>query len=187
MVRDPSSAQRARVVADGTDQNECISSTVQKSSRAQFQGCVSSPAPLIKRRRWGGEAVSASDRGGRICRAPVQTGKKERMKESHSEGVANHAGPESCVAHREVGREALTGESAGWVLSREILFNLGCRRRDKMRKATPEWPLCEDMPDPTRSETPCTRGHFLRGNREISQPTTGVPAVRIGNPKGARR
>jgi hypothetical protein len=28
-------------------------------------------------------------------------------------GIANHTGPESCVAHREVRDEALTGEPAG--------------------------------------------------------------------------
>jgi hypothetical protein len=41
------------------------------------------------------------------------------MKESHGEGVATHTGPESCVAVREDGREALTGEGAGRVFSRE--------------------------------------------------------------------
>ena len=131
--------------------------------------------------------MSGPDRGGRICRAPAQTGMKERMKESHSEGVANHAGPESCATHREVCREALTGESAGWVLSRENLYTLGCRRRDRRRKATPGRPLREDSLDPTRSETPCTRGHFMRGSREISPPTKGVPMVRIVNPEGIRR
>ena len=34
-------------------------------------------------------------------------------------GIANPIGPESCVTHREVRREALTGASAGQVLSRE--------------------------------------------------------------------
>jgi len=39
------------------------------------------------------------------------------MKDSHTEGVANHTGPESCGL---VGKlEALTGERAGRVLSRE--------------------------------------------------------------------
>jgi hypothetical protein len=36
-----------------------------------------------------------------------------------SEGIANHTGPESCVVHREVQSEALTGESVGQPLSRE--------------------------------------------------------------------
>jgi hypothetical protein len=38
------------------------------------------------------------------------------------EGLANHTGPESCVAHREAGGEALTGEHAGQPLSREIVL-----------------------------------------------------------------
>ena len=41
------------------------------------------------------------------------------MKESYNERVATYVGPESCVACREARDEALTGESAGWVLSRE--------------------------------------------------------------------
>ena len=36
-----------------------------------------------------------------------------------SEGIANHTGPESCVIHREVYGEALTGETVGQPLSRE--------------------------------------------------------------------
>lgn len=44
-----------------------------------------------------------------------------RMKESYVEGVAAHNGPESCGVAREGGVEALTGETAGWVLSREML------------------------------------------------------------------
>jgi hypothetical protein len=53
------------------------------------------------------------------CRCAGQTGWKWRMKESYTEGLAIYAGPESCGVHRQVLAEALTGESAGWVLSRE--------------------------------------------------------------------
>ena len=42
------------------------------------------------------------------------------MQELHVEGVAAHDGPELCGATREGGGEALTGETAGWVLSREM-------------------------------------------------------------------
>jgi hypothetical protein len=35
--------------------------------------------------------------------------KEQRVKVSNSEGIANQTGPESCVAHREVRDEALTG------------------------------------------------------------------------------
>ena len=41
------------------------------------------------------------------------------MKVLCSEGIANHTGPESCVVHREVQSEALTGESVGHPSSRE--------------------------------------------------------------------
>ena len=58
----------------GTDQNEQCSPTVREAARAPHRGRWGSPAPLIKRRRWGGEAVSASDRGGRICLPPEKRG-----------------------------------------------------------------------------------------------------------------
>jgi hypothetical protein len=38
------------------------------------------------------------------------------MKEPYKKGVANHLGPESCVASRKAGREALTGVQAGWAI-----------------------------------------------------------------------
>jgi len=47
------------------------------------------------------------------------------MKEPYSEGIASHAGPESCVDGREAGREALTGVCAGRVLSLEKIVVRG--------------------------------------------------------------
>lgn len=44
------------------------------------------------------------------------------MKVHYREGLANHTDPESCVAHREVGDEALTGARAGQPLSRETFL-----------------------------------------------------------------
>jgi hypothetical protein len=41
------------------------------------------------------------------------------VKVLNRKGIANHTGPESCVAHREVRDEALTGEPAGQPWSRE--------------------------------------------------------------------
>lgn len=43
------------------------------------------------------------------------------MRVSYSEGVAIHTAPESCAVPREGQGEALTGDRAGWVLSRESL------------------------------------------------------------------
>ena len=45
------------------------------------------------------------------------------MKVPHDEGAASHIGPESCAGDREGAGEALTGESAGRVLSRESGYN----------------------------------------------------------------
>lgn len=47
------------------------------------------------------------------------------MKVPYDEGVASHIGPESCAGDRKVAGEALTGESAGRVLSRERGFCFG--------------------------------------------------------------
>lgn len=41
------------------------------------------------------------------------------MKVSHSEGLANHTGPESCAGIREDAGEALTGERTGQPLVRQ--------------------------------------------------------------------
>ena len=47
------------------------------------------------------------------------------MQVSHSEGPANHTGPESCVGICEDAGEALTGERIGQPLSRESTLILG--------------------------------------------------------------
>ena len=41
------------------------------------------------------------------------------MQVPDNKDVANHVGPESCAAHREVRREALTGVRIGQPLSRD--------------------------------------------------------------------
>jgi hypothetical protein len=48
-----------------------------------------------------------------------EIGKEQRVKVSNRKGIANQTGPESCVVHREVRDEALTGEPAGQPWSRE--------------------------------------------------------------------
>ena len=44
---------------------------------------------------------------------------RAKVKVLNSKGIANQTGPESCVAHREVRDEALTGDPAGQPWSRE--------------------------------------------------------------------
>ena len=120
------------------------------------------------------------------------------MKESYVEGLASHGGPESCVCIREDAGEALIGVRVGRVLSREIntpwrkswvdrgAEALGLRRRPHRRCR-----IGEATPDPARSETPCTRGNTLHGNREIPRSTASrweaSGAVRIVKPEGVRR
>jgi hypothetical protein len=116
------------------------------------------------------------------------------MKESYGEGLATHAGPESCGVVREGSAEALTGALAGRVLSREIdpplrggsvwsadAVKLGGRQHWKRR-------LGEALTDSARSKTPCTQGNTSHGNREIPRPSVAREgADRIGKSKDVRR
>lgn len=110
------------------------------------------------------------------------------MKESYVEGLAIHNGPESCVAARKGGGEAWTGERAGRVLSREITF---LREADAVGASGRQQPVRryrEAQRSPARSETPCTRGSTLRGNREVpGSPGRAVGSGRIGKSKDTRR
>ena len=110
------------------------------------------------------------------------------MQVSYSEGVANHTGPESCGAAREGGVEALTGEGAGRVFSRErnILRDAdavgGSGRHHRMRR------YCEAQTSPARSQTPSTYRNISHGNREIPRSPRAKHALgRIGKSKDTRR
>ena len=116
------------------------------------------------------------------------------MKGSYVEGLATHSGPESCASSAgNCGREALTGERAGWVLSREIhaLRKQVLRGADVVEEDGRPHRLRrygKVQPDPARSETPGMYVCTLYGNREIPPPSVGCePADRIGNPTGKRR
>ena len=109
------------------------------------------------------------------------------MKVSCNEGVANHVGPESCGEGRKILVEALTGESAGRVLSLENGIFRGAdavtsggrqQRTSRHRKgsAHPAW-----------SETPRTHRSISLGSREIPGSAWMVIQVRAENPKGVRR
>ncbi|MBI4509294.1 MAG: hypothetical protein HY698_06635 [Deltaproteobacteria bacterium] len=117
------------------------------------------------------------------------------MKVLNEPGVATQFDPESCVGGRKDAGEALTGERAGRVLSREI--HAPSRKRRVLRDADAvemggrPHPTCryrEARRDPARSETPSTRGITAYGNREIPRPSGADEAAdRVGKPKGARR
>jgi hypothetical protein len=89
------------------------------------------------------------------------------MKQSYDEGLATHSGPESCVAIRKGGNEAWTGGRAGRVFSRVRTL---LRDADAVKGSGRPYPARryrEARRNPARSETPCTRGSIMRGNREV--------------------
>jgi len=111
------------------------------------------------------------------------------MKVSNVKGLANRDAPESCVGWSNPRGEALTGESAGWVLSREMEIN---RDADPMgERGRPQSALHfgEECWYPARSETPGMHGSNLRENREILRSSTPEPLgmERIEKSKDVRR
>jgi hypothetical protein len=100
------------------------------------------------------------------------------VKVSYGEGVANHAGLESCVVHREVFGEALTEVCAGQPLNREnILFQdadavIGCgRQHARVRHASTHAVLRGQRPWHVQKLLVREPGDLRAGRRE---------AVRVG-------
>jgi hypothetical protein len=110
------------------------------------------------------------------------------MKESYGEGLATHAGPESCGATREGSVEALTGVHAGRVFSRESKCLRGADAVRRGGRPHPSHRHREMEQDPARSKTLCMRGITSRGNREIpgSPDADGAPG-RVGKSQDTRR
>jgi hypothetical protein len=110
------------------------------------------------------------------------------MKESYGKGLATHTGPKSCGAVREDGAEASTGERAGRVFSRESRSLRGADAVGVSGRPHRGRRQRETHADPARSETPCTLGHTMLGNREIPESPAGDgPAGRVGKSNDARR
>src|SRR3970040_2086954 len=110
------------------------------------------------------------------------------MKESYGEGVASHTGPESCVAVREGGSEALTGERAGRVFSRERTSLRDADAVEEGGRPHPARRYCKTRWSPARSETPSRPGPTSRENRESPwSPVGDGPAGRVGKSTDARR
>jgi hypothetical protein len=114
------------------------------------------------------------------------------MKFSYGEGLATRTGSESCIGIRKGAGEALTGERAGQVLSREIetpprerwllrgadaVEIVGRQNRGRRYRET--------LLDFARSKALCMYASTLSGNREILclSPEGG----RIGKSKDARQ
>jgi hypothetical protein len=105
-----------------------------------------------------------------------ETGKEQEVQVLHSEGVANHTGPEPCAPGREATREASAGEPAGQPSSHESPEVPGA---DAVTVA--EGNTCTGVSAslcrPGGVKEPGMQPRSLRGNREISRPTTGPKAV----------
>lgn len=89
------------------------------------------------------------------------------MQEPYSEGLASHAGPESCASVRKGRREALTGARAGRVLSLEKFVDQGADAvptSGRQHRARRHGKGCRDL---AWSETSRMHGNTSRENREI--------------------
>ena len=110
------------------------------------------------------------------------------MKESCGEGLATHTGPESCGAACKGGVEALTGERAGRVFSRERTFLRGADAVRRSGRPHPAPRYRKRRRDPARSETPSTYGNTSHENREIPwSPVAADATGRVGKSIDARR
>lgn len=108
------------------------------------------------------------------------------MKESYSEGMANHTGLRSYAGVRKDVGGTLIEVRAGRVLSREISTeNWGADavsaagRRNRLQRM----PMLQK--NPTRSKTPSMHGNIMEGNWEI--PSSSATADRIGKSEDTRR
>jgi hypothetical protein len=90
------------------------------------------------------------------------------MKFRYRKGIANHPDPESCGGAREGVIEALTGESAGQPLSREIKQSGTPTLLSEAEGHTDEGATREPSEGPTRSKTLSMRRSSLYRNWEIS-------------------
>jgi hypothetical protein len=101
----------------------------------------------------------------------------------HVEGLANRTDPESCVVACKGSGEALTGEHAGRVSSREMLMVQGADVVERSGRQHETARHGERRPALRGPETSRTRGSHLHGNRDIHWPAVGrvhPSAVRIG-------
>ena len=107
------------------------------------------------------------------------------MKESYGEGVATHTGPESCGAARKGGVEALTGERAGRVFSRERHIPPGRRRCRSKRKAPSGAPISRGAPGSRAVRDPVhVRKHLAREPGDPSvRPRQQSPWDASGSPR----
>lgn len=108
------------------------------------------------------------------------------MKESYSEGMANHAGLRSYAGIRKGAGGTLIEVHAGRVLSREISQKNrgvdGVSKAGRQNRLQRRPKLQENL---ARSKTPCMHGNIQDGNWEI--PWSSVKTDRVGKSEDAHR
>jgi hypothetical protein len=110
------------------------------------------------------------------------------MKVPYGEGLATRTDPESCVAARESGGEALTGEHTGWAIEPRNSGRSGVptpsRKAEGHTGGIANARCCRA---PRGLQTPGTYGSTLHGNREIPGLARPRDRARGVNPQGVRR
>ena|ERR1700730_7152667 len=109
------------------------------------------------------------------------------MKVSNVKGLANRNDPESCGGARKSDGEALTGESAGWVLSREKNLVRDADPVGERGRLQSALHFGEECWYPARSEAPGMHGSNLRENRELLRSPQPARWGRIENSNEVRR
>ena len=89
------------------------------------------------------------------------------MRESDTEGLAIHGGPESCVCVREGVGEALTGVRAGWAIEPRNHLVWGADVVPRGGRQYRWQRYRELLVDPARSENLRMYGVSMRENREV--------------------
>jgi hypothetical protein len=96
------------------------------------------------------------------------------MRESDTEGVAIHGGPEPCVGVREGAGEASVGVRAGWAIEPRNQCSVGADAV-VVGGRQHRWPRYRELSaDPARSKNLRMHGISARENREV--PWSPVPA-----------
>jgi len=110
------------------------------------------------------------------------------MKESYVEGLATHDDPESCVGARKGDGEALTGESAGRVLSREIKHTRGPTLLSEAEGHMARGALASsELPLRGRRPLACGDAPCARTGRSTTRPWEMATRAASGRPEAARR
>lgn len=113
---------------------------------------------------------------------------KNDMKEIDIEGLANRDGPESCAESREGLGEALTGGSAGWVLSREMEEVRGANTMVGVEGNTFGRAIASARMTPRgRRPHACTESSRARTGRSTSLPRRMAASGRAGKAMAAIR